>query len=335
MKHPLVFFCVPAVVTLVLASCGHDATGPESTTPGIIATAPIAAPVREVVYDAKRDLVFLAQSVKSQVLVLAGANLTAQPSIPFDAASIDVSAGGDSLFMVSATSPHFAIADLRTTPFTIDTVDLRVADSLNMVGVNVRALQAGKVFISMHYGQSGCGVGRLIEYDLSTTSYTVRSDLDCVTDDTRLARADNRSRMLLLTDDSCCPEYVKIFDMAVDRFTRDTGTVGWYSASISANVTGTKYLVGNLALTYDTLNHRLVEIDTIHIPTFPSGPSAISADGSAVYIFDGSTLKKYRLSSMSLEWSSSIPDDPNVLYALPNGSGLIASALTHVFLLRP
>lgn len=325
---------------IALMACGASETAPSVPTPpssAILDSAALAAPVHDLAYDQKRGVLYLAEPTSTQIAVYSLRDHTFRaPLAGFDAASIDLSLGGDSLVLVSASSSAIGIIDLNTAVPRIDTLHLHLADSLGLVGTSLRVLRGNTLFVTMHpTGIWGCGVGRVFKYDLAAATYQLRSDVSCVTEAARLVRSIDRTRMLMMLDGSS-PMYATLYDEASDRFSANRLTAEGYGLSGSADSSGTRYLVGSIAIDDQFIFGSPAGM---HLEMGPAALvfSAISADGVYAYVFNDRLLTKYHIVGVTTAWSFTVPgtDNPYALYALADGSALVAITLPKLYVLKP
>lgn len=323
-----------------LAACSGSDSAPSITTPSlskpaILDSAAVDAPVHDLVHDQKRGVLYLAEPDRGQIAVYSlGTHAYRPPVTGFDAASMDLSLGGDSLILVSASSAVIGIIDLRATTPHADTVHVQMADSLGLVGTSLRLLRGNAVFVTMHpTGIWGCGVGRVFQYDLAAATYTLRTDVDCVTEAARLVRSIDRTRMLMMLDGSS-PMMTTLYDEPSDRFSANRLTAEGYGLSGSADSSGKRYLVGSLAIDDQFVFGSAVGM---HLLMGPGGISAMSPDGVYAYVFDDRVLTKYHILGVTTAWSFTVPgtDNPYALYSLSDGSALVALTISHLYTLKP
>ena len=322
-----------------LAACsGSDTppsiTAPSASKPAILDSAAVDAPVHDLAYDQKRGVLYLAEPDRGQIAIYSLGTHAYRPSVTgFDAASMDISLGGDSLVLVSKSSAVIGIIDLKAATPHIDTVHVQMADSLRLVGTSLRVLRGNTVFVTMHpTGSSGC-VGRIFEYDLAAATYQLRTDVDCPTEAERLVRSIDRTRMLMMGDGSS-PMMTTLYDEPSDRFSANRLTAEGYGLSGSADSTGKRYLVGSLAIDDQFVFNSPVGM---HLVMGPGSISAMSPDAVYAYVFDDRVLTKYHILGVLKAWSFTVPgtDNPYALYRLSDGSALVAFTISHLYILKP
>jgi len=155
----------------------------------------------------------------------------------------------------------------------------------------VRVLANGKALATTV--NIGVGSGDLWELDLGTLSRRQRTDPGAggiLTQVVPMARAGDGSRLLMILDNACCPETGNVYLSATDTFAIAGPTADRYSPRVSANRSGSRFLVDE-SLFDESLNL----IRTFTSSTFTLGrSSALSADGLAAYLAIDSGYLKVR-----------------------------------------
>lgn len=323
----------------LLAACSSSDSGPSITNPStpkpaLLDSAAVSAPVHDLAYDQKRGVLYLAEPDRGQIVIYSlGTHAYQSPVTGFDAASMDISLGGDSLILASASSAVIGILDLKAATPHIDTLHIQMADSLQLVGTSLRVLRGNTVFVTMHpTGSWGC-VGRVFKYDLAAATYQLRTDVDCPTEAERLVRSIDRTRMLMMGDGSS-PMMTTLYDEPSDRFTANRLTAEGYGLSGSSDSTGKRFLVGSLAIDDQFVFGSPVGM---HLIMGAGGISAMSPDAVYAYLFNDRVLTKYHILGVQTAWSFTVPgtDNPYALYSLSDGSALVAFTISHLYILKP
>src|SRR5207245_11666366 len=110
---------------------------------------------------------------------------------------------------------------------------------------NVRVIGNRRAMVTIAIAGSGFG-GQVIEYDLVSGTQRARSDAGVggpVTEVVPLARAGDRSGLLLIIDNNCCPEDGNVYVTATDTVAVKHATVTRYNPKVSANQTGPLFLL--------------------------------------------------------------------------------------------
>lgn len=333
MPLPQLTRAVPAIA-LAIAACA-DPGSPPALAARLADSVTVSGVVRDLAYDPVRDLLYLSHQDSSRIAILDLDRLTYdQPLVlPFKPLGIDLSATGDSLFIASAMLGVIAIADVSGQAPAMEMHHLERADSLEMHPVSVKVLSSGHALMALTDPRyiSGCGAGRMLLLHLPTGAEEVRTGLDCVTEDVKLVRAANRSRALMLIDDSCCPTLARVYDAAASSFTPSTGTVDQYGPSVSASSDGNRFLVGNVVLDYaaDTLSS-----DTLFIRDTMAHPTTLAPDGQTAFLSAEGQLREVRLSDRATLWSLALPGGVYRLFALPGRRALLAFTIPRIYVIE-
>lgn len=187
----------------------------------------LPAAVRDLVFDAKRNRVYLSEVNRSEVAVLSLA--TAQLKTPITLISpgsgLDLSHGGDSLLVVLGQSVFFSTVNLVSGQ--VDTVRLTMGSSQRPD--NLRVAANNNVLVTLTFSGTGYG-GAVLTYDLAAKTQQLRSDVGLlggqVTERVPLVRSGDGQKVLLLIDDSCCPEDAQIYSAGTGTFGSLIGAYG-------------------------------------------------------------------------------------------------------------
>ena len=284
-------------------------------------TVALAASVRDIAFDSVRSTLYLSQPDSEWVAVLSTATLTFQTPIRLFArpAGLDLSVGGDSLVVALRRSVYLAIVNLTTRRS--DTVRLNIGSYLNQGPDNVRVMGNDKAIVTVTFDGSGYG-GQVWEYDLVTGAQRRRTDAgvnQSVTEAAPLARAADRSRMLLLIDDSCCPEEGDVYVTAADSFPVKRATVSRFFATVSTDATAAHFLIGESL--YDG---SLLPITTLTPAGYGGGATVLAPDGSVAYMATWFGYLKARVPDGVVLEQVVLPGTPAQLAVLPTGQTLVA-----------
>jgi hypothetical protein len=176
----------------------------------------------------------------------------------------------------------------------------------------------GKAIVTLTFDGSGGG-GQVWEYDLAAGTQRQRTDAGTVTELVPLARAADRSRLVLLVDDGCCPEQGMIYTTASDSFGVKAGTVSRFFPTVSADATGAHFLMGEYLF-----DERLTAVATLTPPGYVHGPTAISPDGSTAYMATDFGYLKVSLPDGAVLERVLLRDTPTALRVFPDGDLLVA-----------
>ena len=281
------------------------------------------ADVKDVAYDAKRGVLYLSQPSVPRIGVLSLATMTF--GTPINATSVtaglDLTLSGDTLLVSLRRAAQLGVIDLRQASPSITPVSLAVGNLLNPGPDNLRVLSNSKAIITLTFDGSGYG-GQVMEYDLTTGVAKLRTEVGYygnVTEAAPLARSADRKKMVMLIDDSCCPEGAQVYDAMTDTFSGMKGTVSTYFPSVSADGTGAEFLLANSVYRNDlSLAAQLSPSD------FSYGPTALSSDGTTAYLGTTFGYDKVRVSDGAVLERVVLPATPNRFLLLPDSQTLIA-----------
>ena len=289
---------------------------------------PLAARVRDLAFDAKRNALYLSQPDSQRVSVLSLASYTygapfAMPSVP---AGLDLTRGGDSLLVALRRAAALAVVDLTQTLPRVDTIRLTFDTSLGRGPDALRVVSNGKAIVSLTFDGIG-DAGGVLDYDVATRTSHVRTDVGIggvVTEQTVLASSVDRTRLLLMIWNECCPVKGAVYDAGADAFVVQQGTVGSTQPPTTAD--GDRFLIGGTVFT-STLSPVVTLIGITPGGQWP--PTAISPDGSVVYVGDyfGLGYSKLRVSDGALLERVRLPAPATRLTVGPDGHTLIAEAV--------
>ncbi len=283
-------------------------------------SAPLGGAVGDVAYSAARDALYLSQPFLDRVAVLSLGSFTFGTPIALFSRpqGLDLSVGGDSLVVALRNSPYLAVVDLSSGQ--VDTVRLGIDNFLNRGPDNVRVMGNDKAIVTITFDGSGYG-GQVWEYDLSAGTQRQRTDAGIsgqVTELVRLARAEDRSRLLILIDDSCCPLEGNVYLTASDTVSVRRGTVNRFFPRVSATATGALFLIGE-----SLFDANLNLMRTLAPADYVAGPTAISPDGFSVYMAIDFAFLKLRAADGVIVERVRLPANLDQMTVLQSGAWLI------------
>ena len=284
---------------------------------------PLDASVYDMAYGVSRNALYLSQPDPDRVLVFSVGTLAFAPPIQLFSRpqGLDLTVGGDSLVVALRTSPYLAIVNLVSGH--TDTVRLNMTSLLNPGPANVRVMGNSKAMVTISFSGSGFG-GQVIEYDLVSGTQRARSDAGVggpVTEVVPLARAGDRSDLLLIIDNNCCPEDGNVYVTATDTVAVKHATVSRYNPKISANQTGSLFLIGE-----SLFDSNLNLLRTFTSSYSLGGSNTIAPDGLSVYLGKDYGYLKLRASDGVLVEDVRVGLSFERLFALPGGLWLAGIA---------
>ena len=283
-------------------------------------TAPLGGTVLDVVYSAPRDALYLSQPFLDRIAVLSLGSFTFGTPIALfsQPRGLDLSVGGDTLIVALRNSPYLAVVNLISGQ--VDTVRLGIDNFLNRGPDNVRVLGNNKAIVTITFDGSGYG-GQVWEYDLGAGTARQRTDAGIggqVTEVVPLARAGDRSRLLILIDDSCCPLEGDVYLTATDTVSVKRGTVNRYFPRVSATATGSLFLIGE-----SLFDGNLNFMRAFAAAEYVAGPTAISPDGLSVYMAIDFGYLKLRAADGAVIERVRLPASLDRMTVLPSGDWLV------------
>jgi hypothetical protein len=252
-----------------------------------IRTGPALGPVRDLAYDAKRNLLYLTQQGVSAITVVKLSNLTFAAAIatPFVPAGMDLSVGGDTLVVAFRRSPYLGIVDLTQPTAHVDTVRLAFDSGGGRGPDFVRVAANGKVLVTIASDSGGTvnneAHGRMWTYDLATGAQGVRADAGAtgmIAGNALLTRSTDRTRVFLMPPVDCCSIAAQVYGSAGDTFGPPRPTAGTPPERLSADSAGAVVLVDHT--TYDA---NLAFIANRGLDFYNGGPTVVAPGGTIAY----------------------------------------------------
>ena len=294
-------------------------------------TVNLTAPVRDLAFDARRNVVYLTDSAFSRIDVLSLATATLRPSIPLSAppTTVDLSRDGDSLVVGLRGLMALDVVDLASDSHAKRRVNL-VADPLNERWPNaLRVAGNGRVLIALTFNGTGYG-GAVIDFDLTTGSQRSVPYASSVPEAVSVTRSADRTKTLVLDESGTGPMPALLYSSAAGTVVATgTTTIGVYFPSKSASTTGDRFLV-DTALFGATLA-PLGGVSSPHSFTQQGisiiAPTTITPDGSSALIGTPYGYDRVRLADKAVTERTRLPLAPSVLprrFAIsPDGQTLI------------
>jgi hypothetical protein len=310
-----------------LAVFARDASGNVRTLTGHIAVYPLVshptekltlgAQLAQFIYDAKRHVLFAthADAVHAlEVFTLSPLTYVGQLSLPAAAGRMDLSAGGDSLFVVLPSTGSLAVIDLTTRQL-LNPIALLPSALVNRLAGDVAAAANDKVFVGL--GPNGAPGGGVLEINLTTQTQQLRTDRP--QNPATLQATGDRKRIAVISYPDCAQPY----DAATDTF----GTcVGLPPAGgvLTADQHGTTFLWGPTLL-----SSSLAPVRQLNAPRFYSPVSQVSSDGTIAFFATG-YLAPYGQGFVTMHTNDGsiieqllLPIEPELLYVLPDNSAVV------------
>jgi DNA-binding beta-propeller fold protein YncE len=295
----------------------------------------------ELVFDPKRNVLYLAETDSQRIAVISLESATALPSIPAPGkpVGLDLTLGGDSLVVALRRSGQLGFINLQLATPTMSTVALAFDTSTGRGPDKVRVLANNQAIVSLTFNGGGFG-GNVLSYNLSSGAQRKRTDIGynggLVTENVPLTPTSDRARMFAMG--GCCPGTIWVYTAATDTFTGPT-RAGELPYRASFNAAGNRYL------TYRQLyDGNLNLLATLNPPGSGFFSTVISPDGGVAYfqtdygylkvhLPDGAVLEQVRLLATG---AVSVLPDGNTLVARTDQPGF-SSPTNRLFIvdLRP
>jgi hypothetical protein len=322
-----------ALALSLAAACGDSSTGTSTGTPPVDTSilageTVLSASAADVVYDAKRNVLYASEPDFSRISVLDLAKLQyrAPISVPGRPADIDLTPGGDSLVVALRNTNYLGFINLKASTPTTDTVRLLAPSPRHL-----RVMANGKVLVSMTFAGSGYG-GSIEEYDLKLKRVKGRTDVGfggAVTEQVPFAASADRKKLLALIDDSCCPESGYVYDATTDTWSGEVRTINRFFPDVSASSAGSSFLIGS-----ELFTGSLIRIGDMAPNGYGSGPTAIAPDGASGFFATGSAVATVSFPSGSVVASTALTEAPTRIYVLPSGSAVVVFSASRVRVIK-
>jgi len=316
-SSPYAVFARDSVGNRTQVAAGVLTVASRTRRPIVSATSP--GGVRDAVFDAKRKLVYLSVPDLLSVQVLSTASMTFGAPYQFGASphGLDLTPGGDSLVVALVQTPNVAIINLNTGAQT--TMPVTTGSGPDFLRVS----NTNKVLVTITFAGSGYG-GSFIEADLATGA---TRNLKTVTEYVPLAASGNRSRIMALIDDSCCPEEAFVYDAASGSIVADAGTISNYFNWVTSDYLGDAYLIQSL-LYGPTLRQTSAYVGHI----YNGGPSVLAPDGQTGYFADSTGFVHARFSDGKVLDTFDLGEPPAGMWLSNDGVTMVVAGTSHVFL---
>jgi hypothetical protein len=292
----------------------------------------LPAPVRDLAFDTRRNVVYFADTVYSRidVLSLGTASFTAPIALTAPPTTLDLTPDGNSLVVGLRRSMALAVVDLTSASQATRQVNL-VADPLTERWPSaLRVAGDGKVLIALTFNGTGAG-GRVIELDLASGSQQDFPYATSVSEVVSVTRSADGATVLVLDEYGGWPMRGLVYSASSGIVAaRDTTESGVYYPSKSASAAGNRFLV-DTAL-FDAALAPLGGVSSPHSFTQKGvniiAPTTITPDGSAVLIGTPYGYDRVRVADNAVTERTRLPFAPSVLprrFAItPDGQTLIA-----------
>ena len=290
-----------------------------------VSTSPLSLgsePTNGMLYDAKRDLMYIGLQGTSAILVLSPNTMTLRSSIQLPAVptGMDLSLSGDSLLAAMPSAGTIAVVNLNDPSASPSQIRLSVLDTvtpspggLAVAPGDLRIAANGKMMILLT--NATLQGNQTLEVDLTTGAQRIRTDAHWLSEAALMDRNPNRSRIYVLS--IYCWSF---YDASSDMFTSCANPP--YVPQLGGmtfDATGQHMTYGAGVLDADT--HVLWGMRGIYNQP---ATAALSPDGATVYFGAGQSLRTARLADTTMLSRTPIPVSPDRLFVAPNGQWLLA-----------
>src|SRR5581483_5756729 len=237
-----------------------------------VQSVPLASVVQDIVYDAKRDVVYLSEQGQREVVVLSLGNMTYASPIPLGGQpiGIDLVPGGDSLIVAIANTDDLAIVDLADG--STSTQHLSALAPYTLVFPRVASDRRVLLVLGAHGGAVG-------DYNLVTGTAQL---YDTTADGTAPVRSGDGSIVVMRDVGGCgLAEY----DATTKTFMFYIETCGEkFPGQVAASQSGARLNIG-----VELFNTGLASLGSAQIPDAPltlglTDGAAISSSGNDFYV---------------------------------------------------
>jgi hypothetical protein len=273
----------------------------------------------DIVYDAKRNALYLLEGEAGRIAVLALSTFTFSAPLPLPGplpgsrrGEMDITPGGDSL-VVPIANTSIGFINLVTGATSTAAIVSDVGTTQHIGETN--ALANDKVLVFGSWSGVGTSAAALWEYDLTTGTHRRRTDTGIggnILSDERARSGDSR-RFLLLEYAGACGH---IYEAATSAFSSCVRVPFSRANTPTSTTTGDRWLVANVLLD-GVLNVIAV------LPSPASVRGAIAPDGSAAYYPTEYGYVKIRLPDGAVIERVRVPVTAHRVTALPDGQRII------------
>lgn len=281
-----------------------------------------AATVRDLAFDPKRNVVYVSQpdSVSVAVLSLTTKSYRTALTFPGEPGGLDLSPGGDSLFVAERYRPYITVLNLVTSERTLLAVKTFI--SYSGAPASVRVMGNNKALVTLTSGGIGFG-GNLLDVDLVTGAVT---NLAAITEFAPMCRSRDRSAALVVVDTNCCSLVeTLVYDRGRDAITSDQGTVKAPYFFVSADSGGSRFLVAGTLFT-----KALTPVGSF-APSGATGPSVLAPDGRSAYFATATGVTRIAIPDRTVLETTTLGGAPYLLGISPDGLTLVAVAHGYLF----
>jgi hypothetical protein len=288
-----------------------------TTTPLVLSS---QSDIDDMVYDAKRDLMYVGVPRDNRIVVFSPGSMTTQPTIalPGSPEGMDLTLSGDSLLVAVPSANTIDVIDLNNPAAPLGAIHLSVLDTVPAFGgmpltpYGLRVASNGKAIVMLsNPSQSN---DQTVEVDLTSGTQRIRTDARKLSSSafwTRLmGRPDDRSHIYILG-----PNCGSRYDPATDTFSACRGGIGTDDAGLTFDATGNFLTRGSYLLDNN--------MQTLWWPD-QSSSIAVSPDDANIFIGARQGITKMRYADKTMLERIPIPVTVNRLFVSPTGQWILA-----------
>ena len=286
--------------------------------------------VGDVLHDVGRDRVYLSTATDSgpgsgspeiRVLQLdaAGASYLPGIAVPWFAGGMDLSLGGDTLFIAADTRLGF----VHLPTLTVDSTAPIAFTPGNRAPWRLRVMANNKAMIAI--ASAGPGAGQIVELDLGTGTQTLRTDAGAAADGNigltpLIGGTADRTRLVVYPSSPTASE--------AQSYESGTNTFG-ASVAVPVPPVGGRVLSGDAAGTRWLLGNQLFDGNLAFLRQLGGGSnsyaanSVLSPDGAYAYVAVAEGVGKFRTSDGVRDELILLQEPPYHLRVTPDGNTLI------------
>lgn len=311
---------------VVTTAPGQISFYPLVTHPTSAATTPeLSSTVGNHVYDAKRNLLYLAMPDARGVAVYDLATATFRQSITFASdvgPGLDITPSGDSLLVAMPTQKALAIVNLdrpadAPTMLTLSVLDTAGTESVAVTPQPslVRVAANGKAVIALSHRTAGGDY--IVTVDLASGAQAIRSDARATGHFPvqAMGTTPDRSSVVVIG-----PNCSRLYRSASDDFSACEGPSGIASSSgsVGMDAAGDRFSVGNSA--YDLSFTPVTPANGINTQMLAA---AISPDGTVLHVSTSQAVSAMRISDGKMLERFNVPLPVRRLIMAPTGQWLV------------
>ena len=277
----------------------------------------------DMVYDEKRDLMYVGVPGERHIVVFSPSTMTAQTPITLAGApsGMDLSLSGDSLLVAVPTANEIDVVDLTHPSAPPGAIKLSPLNGVPIAPDGLRIAANGKMMVLLSYPTATND--QVVEVDLTSGTQRIRTDARNLSTASPLwtrsvGRPNDRSRIYVLG--SCGT----IYDSATDAFMLCRNGSFASSMGLTFDAADTHVTRGNVV--FDASLTTMFNVGDINgKPPYV----AISPDGATLYLGAGQDIRTMRFADHTMLERIPIPVNAERVFVSPSGAWLLAFQVTN------